>query len=717
MAQSFAAPFPASKQAAQPPVSEVNLSDIGSAVRRRWRWVALPTAVAFAGSLLFVNVVSPRYTGEAKLLLQSADTSLTRSAPERMEQQQIDEQAVASQVQVVMSRDLAREAIRRLNLVGNQEFDPAVGGIGTLQRIGALLGLVTNPLDRPPEDRVLDAYYDHLVVYTVGKSRIVSVEFRSKDAELASRAANTIAELYLALQEDVKKDNVRVASTWLGSNIDGLRRRVAEAEAKVEEFRSRTGLLVGSGTTTLSAQQLSELSAQLAQARTAQSDAQAKAKLIRDLIQDGRGFEIPDVANNELIRRLIEQRINLRAQLALEQRTLLSEHPRIKELKAQLGDLEAQLRGAAERTARMLENDSRIAGARMDSLEAAIDGQKKVVSQANEKEVQLRALEREARTQREQLESYLTRFREATARNSDNAVPPDARIVSRAVAPQTPSFPKKGPTVALATLAALLLSLGTVVARELLNSRPSSGPIGPQRPAARRDSEAESVSGREAPQGLGYPNAAAAEAGPAMLLPALPDPRYDFGRLVERLSRSEVGERGRNILVTGVGAADEARNVARGLALTLSHQARAILIEIEADTAGTPDSSPGLTDLVAGEASFGDVIHRHPASRLDLVPVGTLLNEALTVMPEAMELTLSAFEQAYEWVVWSLAPDAGAEILTLLAPRSDAVVIASNLEPASQQLVQAFEAAQAAGGKDVIVAREHALPEQAAEAA
>jgi MinD-like ATPase involved in chromosome partitioning or flagellar assembly len=202
-----------------------------------------------------------------------------------------------------------------------------------------------------------------------------------------------------------------------------------------------------------------------------------------------------------------------------------------------------------------------------------------------------------------------------------------------------------------------------------------------------------------------------------MLLPALPDPRYDFGRLVERLSRSEINERGRNILVTGVGAAGEARNVARGLALTLSHQARAILIEIEADTAGTPDSAPGLTDLVAGEASFGDVIHRHPASRLDLVPVGTLLNEALTVMPEAMDLTLSAFEQAYEWVVWSLAPDAGAEILTLLAPRSDAVVIASNLEPASQHLVQAFEAAQAAGGKDVIVAREHALPEQAAEAA
>jgi uncharacterized protein involved in exopolysaccharide biosynthesis/Mrp family chromosome partitioning ATPase len=695
----------------------VNLADIGSAVRRRWRWVALPTALAFAGSVLFVNIVSPRYTGEAKLLLQSADTSLTRPAPERGEQQQIDEQAVASQVQVVMSRDLAREAIKRLNLVGNREFDPMVGGVGLTQRLGVLLGLAQNPLDRPPEDRVLDAYYDHLVVYTVGKSRIVSVEFRAKDAELSARAANTIAELYLALQENAKKDTVRSASTWLGSNIEGLRRRVAESEAKVEDFRARTGLLVGSGTTPLSAQQLSELSGQLAQARTGQSDAQAKAKLIRDLVQDGRGFEIPDVANNELIRRLIEQRINLRAQLALELRTLLSEHPRIKELKAQLADLEAQVRGAAERTARMLENDSRIAGARVESLEAAIEAQKKVVAHANENEVQLRALEREARIQRDQLESYLGRFREATARDTENSVPPDARIVSRAVAPQIPSFPKKGPTVALATFAALLLSMGTIVARELLSSQPKTGPLGPYRPAGRRETEAEDASGREAQLGLPHLGGATAEAPPALQLPALPDPRYDFGRLVERLSRAEISGRGRRVLVTGIGQTGEARDVARGLALTLSIAARAVLIEIDGDAGGVPNGMLGLTDLVAGEASFGEVIHRHPGSRLDIVPVGTLLNEALTGMPAAMELALAAFEQAYDWVVWGLAPDAGPELLTILAQRSDAVVIASNLEPANQDLVQAFEAVQAAGGVDVIVAREHALPEVAAEAA
>lgn len=44
-------------------------------------------------------------------------------------------------------------------------------------------------------------------------------------------------------------------------------------------------------------------------------------------------------------------------------------------------------------------------------------------------------------------------------------------------------------------------------------------------------------------------------------------------------------------------------------------------------------------------------------------------------------------------------------------------MIASNLEPANHELVQGFEAAQAAGAKDVVVAREHPLAELQAEAA
>ncbi len=135
-------------------------------------------------------------------------------------------------------------------------------------------------------------------------------------------------------------------------------------------------------------------------------------------------FEIPEVANNELVRRLIEQRVTLRALLALESRTLLPAHPRIKELSAQLNDLEQQIRGAAERTVRGLENEARIAGSRVDTLTVAIEAQRKAVAEANEAEVKLRELEREAKSQREQLEQFMGRYREAVARDAENAALP-----------------------------------------------------------------------------------------------------------------------------------------------------------------------------------------------------------------------------------------------------------------------------------------------------
>ncbi|KQT88975.1 exopolysaccharide transport family protein [Methylobacterium sp. Leaf466] len=462
---------PAPLHAAQGHGDGLGLTQVGGLLRRSWAWIALPTLAAAAGAIVFVQVVPPRYTGEAKILLENREAAFSRSGTERAEASlPIDEQAVASQVQVVMSRDLAREAVRRLKLAGNAEFDPSVDGVGVLQSMLIMTGLAKNPLDRTPEDRVLETYFERLLVYSAGKSRILTIEFRSRDAELAARAANTVAELYIASLEAAKVDTARYASTWLGGNIESLRKRVAEAEAKVETYRSRNGLIATGGTSNqpLGAQQLGEISTQLSQARTVKADLAGRAKLIKEMIKDGRVFEIPDVANNEVIRRAVEQRITLKAQLALESRTLLPAHPRIKELVAQVNDLDAQIKATADRVVRTLENDARIAEARVESLTAAVEAQRDVVAQGNSSEVQLRALEREAKAEREQLESYLSRYREASARDAESATPADARVVSRAVVPELPSFPKKLPIIALATLLALMFSIGAILARHLL---------------------------------------------------------------------------------------------------------------------------------------------------------------------------------------------------------------------------------------------------------
>jgi uncharacterized protein involved in exopolysaccharide biosynthesis len=700
----------------------VNLAQIWRALKAHRRWIILPTLLAFVGSLLFVNIVSPRYTGEAKVLLEIRESFYTRPGQDRADRPLIDEQAVASQVQVALSRDIGREAVRRLQLVGNPEFDPLVHGIGPVRRLLILLGLASNPYDHPPEERVLENFYDRLLVYTIGRSRVLAIEFRSRDPDLAARGANLVADLYLDLQEAAKKDTARSASTWLGPAIDQLRSRVAAAEAKVEAFRSRTGLLTGGANTTITAQQLSDLNAQLAQARSAQADAQAKARLIRDMIRSRQTADIPDVANNELIRRLTEQSINLRAQLALESRTLLPQHPRIKELNAQLSDLENQIRGAAERTVRTLENEARIAGSRVESLQAAVDTQMKVAATANSDEVELRALEREARAEREQLESYLTRYREALARDVENATPPDARIVSRAAVPQVPSFPKKIPTIVLVTLAALIFSIGAIIGRELLGSHVPDVPS-PWAPSPVRADDGQqrllSVAGRMGPPSrgmapetsaagaLGAAGLAAGAAGAGAAGAAGAAERYNFDSLVARLSKAKAEDRGRRVLVTSVERAVDATDMAKGLGRMLSRSGRAILVSLDRDP-GEAAREPGLTDLVGGEASFSDIIERESGLRLHTVPVGKLDVAVLHKDQGGVDLALSAFSQTYDWVLCVMRHSRDEALLSLFAARVDAVVIASNADPASGSLVDLYEKAKSAGAPDVVVAREQA---------
>ena len=197
-------------------------------------------------------------------------------------------------------------------------------------------------------------------------------------------------------------------------------RKSKRPKPRSKTFRAKSNLLVGNNNTTLSAQTLGDVNAQLAAARSQKADAEAKAKMIHDMLRSGQPIESSDILNSELIRRLAEQRVTLRAQLAEQSATLLDNHPRIIELKAQIADLNNQIRAEAETIARSFENDAKLAGARVDTLTASLDQLKSQAATTNGDDVQLRALERDAKSQRDLLESYLAKYREATSRNSLN---------------------------------------------------------------------------------------------------------------------------------------------------------------------------------------------------------------------------------------------------------------------------------------------------------
>src|SRR4051794_12660732 len=656
---------PAAKPVAAPKATlapsdfgDLDLRAIGRALNRKRSWIMVPTLLALVLSLAAVNLVPPRYKSEARILIDGRENVFLRPNGERDDQRNaVDPEAVTSQVQLLLSRDLAREIVKKNKLADLPEFDPVLQGLSPLKSLMALVGIGRDPFSLTPEERVLDAYFDRLTAYAVDKSRVIVIEFQSRDPDLAAKVANSIAENYLVLQQNARQEQAKAAGQWLSGEIDNLRRKVADAESRVEDFRSKSSLFVGTNNTTLSNQQMGELNTQLNNARALKSDAESKAKLIREMLQSGKPIEASDILNSELTRRLSEQRVTLRAQLAEQSSTLLDNHPRIKELKAQLADIDRQIREEASKLSRSFENDSRIAAGRVDSLSASLEASKKQATSTNGQDVQLRAMEREAKSQRDLLESYLAKYREATARENIDAAPADGRIISRALVSNTPAFPKKLPIVLIATLATLMLSAGCIATAELL------------RMTAPRVSPAFTFA--SAPVRTTEPVIDSPPTAPAVREP-LPDPASpvtEIDQLAEQLLGA--GEAARKIVVLGSGQGESITLTALTLARLLARSAKVVVVDLSgaspAFAAVSADPmAPGLAELMLGEASFAQVITRDRLSRAHLVTAGRQGADRSLLQSPRLTLALDALLRVYDHVLLDAgtASDLPAELLT-----------------------------------------------------
>jgi len=252
----------------------------------------------------------------------------------------------------------------------------------------------------------------------------------------------------------------------------------------------------------------------------------------------------------------------------------------------------------------------------------------------------LHALELDAKTAREQLESYIEKYREASARDADDATPADARVIATAQEPLAPTFPKKVPTILLATLAGFLLSAAVVVARALLSDTPAADadaaiatPATPDKRSSEPLMASRNTSEKEEPV----------------------DPTGSLETIVDRLAATATPGASLTILVTG-----EETKGALALALTaarrLSKTGRAAFVDLGVSQAWlgdvfdhdhAPDEARfGLADLLEGRASFDQALHRDLSARLDILPIGTG-----EIDPEELEPVLAALSESYAFVV------------------------------------------------------------------
>lgn len=420
---------------------------------------------------------------------------------------------------------------------------------------------------------------------------------------------------------------------------------------------------------------MSELSSELTRVRAGKAATQARAESIRRALDNGGSVDaIPEVQASSLIQRLIERKVQIQSDIADLSTTLLDNHPRIKALRSQLAQLDGQVRTEARKVLAGLQTEADTARFREEELVAAVNRLKAEAARVGEKEVELRALEREAASQRELLESYLTRNREAKSRREANYVPVNARIFERALVPSKPYFPKKVPITGAAFVGSLLLMTIYTLLAELFSGR-----------AMRASGRVASETVGEVAMPSGARSAARVKADEADRDGSAANPGLPVDQVAARLIDNGAS---RAIFVSPEG--DEAAATAVMTARALSNSGlRVVLLDLTAHSAASLpmlESAvlPGITDLLAAQASFSDIIHGDHFSDCHVIPAG-VADAALAMRAiDRLPIIMDALSRVYDMIVVECGPtdsagirrlvDEGAEVLlSILSPGDLAV--------------------------------------------
>jgi Mrp family chromosome partitioning ATPase len=300
----------------------------------------------------------------------------------------------------------------------------------------------------------------------------------------------------------------------------------------------------------------------------------------------------------------------------------------------------------------------------------------------------LRALEREAKTQRDLLESYLAKYREASARDSIIAAPPEARIISRATPATKPAYPKKLPTVLIAAFAAFALSAGFTVTGALLASPPASYSYG---------------YGAAAFEPPPMPRMASPPLAPAAGIAAAPLPVSTVEQIARGLRHA--GEAGRRVTVVGTMRNVGTTYAAITLARALAHAANVVLVDLafgapNLSVISTDPKAPGIAELVRGSASFGDIITRDQYSNVHLVAAGNVGNDgALIAASPALATVIEALTHSYNHVVIDIGSAADIAVERFASLATHAVLVA--VDPTHPATKAARERLMMAGFADI----------------
>jgi capsular exopolysaccharide synthesis family protein len=695
----------------------IELHEILQILSRQKKVIIAATLLVMILAYVVVTSLTPRYTASGFVEINARhervadfDAVLTGLSA--------DEETIQTEIAIIQSRKIARRVVERLDLSLDPEFNSSLRPFGLLQswRISlaewisgydeasspksqghagpesedgagffdeithGLAGYLAPPsvaggagdeFAKSENDKIIDAFLKHLSVERQRRSRIVKISFESKSPKIAAAAANSTADFYIVAQLEAKFEATKRATTWLNERVLQLREELTLKEKAIEQYRATSGLLEGGTSATLASEQISELNAQHVLEVARLAEARARLRQANKLLESPGSIETSiEVLESPLI-------LELRAQEALVEREIaeLAEeygdrHPTLISKRAESQDLQTKIRVEIDRVIQGLRNEVAIASARASSLAASLDQYKQNMAQLNQSEVGLRALELDASASRTLLETLLQRTKQTTSQETFQQA--DANIISYAVVPRKPSYPRKSLILALTLVLAVALGVVLAFIIERLDAGLRSG---------------EQVSRYLGLKSLGLlPRLSKfSSGGRAPYDYILDNPDSAYGEAIRSLYTNvlltDMARRPKVIMVTSSLPNEGKTTVALSLARMMAMYNHSVLVvDCDLKNPGVHqklgiEQGPGLTEFLSAGVPVVDMIQVDEASGVHVVRAGTAVrNSPDQLDSDAMQKLLRQLGRQYDLVLLDSAPLLAASDSLFLARLADKTI-------------------------------------------
>jgi len=455
--------------------------DIAGLFRKFWRRKGLIVGITLIGTLLpiiYVMDATPLYTGTSKVLIETRRTNVV-GFQDVLGGISRDLPALQSEIIIIKSRELAAKVVDRAKLLNDPEFNPPPAPDTSVWQIinplrlvssGWLSSLFSSPTSEvalePPSpeqqraqmrERAANRLLSRLEVAFESRSMVLNISVTSESAQKSAMLANTVAEVYQTDQLEAKLEATRRANQWLQQQVEEVRARVETAERAVAEYRDQAGLTrAGSGT--VSGQQLTELNTQLVLARAARAEAEARLSQIEQVVASGNVQTVTEVLTNPMIQNLRSEEVRLLQRRAELSETYGPRHPRIINTNAEIESLHAKMEVEIRRVMDNLRLEVTATRSRENALRDSLGQLERRAGVAEQQAVQLATLEREAAAERDLFSTLQSRLKETSQQDELNR--PDVRIISRAITPGGPSFPRSGLIIAAGFVVSFMFGIG-----------------------------------------------------------------------------------------------------------------------------------------------------------------------------------------------------------------------------------------------------------------